>query len=160
MIHISDEVVNWVKNVLGKQLCKVNGLIYSFGEPDFERPQQLQLLFNQYDGSESFCCGQDGSTLILTRSLMQACNLGTLGKQDILDLSGGEWFSEYVGLRLMHAYSIFSNIEYAYIGLKLSFSNNTDLSIINLGDEIHLFKKIPTVIVEEQGIDYFEIGVD
>jgi len=157
MISYPYEIETWVKNVIGKKLFKINGLFYFLEKRDLDNPQQLQLFFNGYDGGGVFCCGKNGSTLNIINSPMKECNLGEYGRQEIVDLSESEFFFKYVDLDLVSVYSVYSETEESFVGVKLLFSDDLSFSIINLGDEINVFQEIPLQYEEEEKFKYIRI---
>ena len=48
------------RNVVGRKLQNVNGLIYIYNVPELGAPQQLQFVFFDENQSVVFRCGLDG----------------------------------------------------------------------------------------------------
>jgi hypothetical protein len=107
MIKSSEKYQKWARNVIGEKLSSVKGLIYFFIAPDFEHPQQLQLIFSNVSNIISFKCGKDGSTLELTDNPMQEKNLGEYGEEIILDISHTPSLINFIGKALLKIYVVF-----------------------------------------------------
>ncbi|MCU6392261.1 hypothetical protein KW818_24490, partial [Enterobacter quasiroggenkampii] len=67
------------RNVVGRKLQNVNGLIYIYNVPELGAPQQLQFVFFNENQSVVFRCGLDGASLELTDLPMQENDLGEYG---------------------------------------------------------------------------------
>lgn len=158
MINLPEMYQEWGRNVTGRKLCSVNGLVYIYEAADLEHPQQLQLIFSGINRGESFRCGKDGATLALTELSMQESDLGEYGKEVIMNISDSCSFYRYIGRVVSKVFAIYSDIEKAIIGLKLVFDGGLNLIIINLGDELNVFNSLPLQYVQEECIDYIEIS--
>ncbi|MFP1817566.1 hypothetical protein ACLEC2_17535 [Lonsdalea quercina] len=147
----------WANHVIGKRLSGVRGLIYVFETPDFEHPQQLQFIFSNTESIASFRCGKDGSTLEVTDFPVQGNDLGEYGKEIIMDVSNSTFFVDYIEKSLLKAYSIFSSIEDAYIGIKLVFESGLSLIVVNVGDELNISDSLSSSYEHDEGIKYQEL---
>lgn len=147
----------WGRDVIGRKLFTVNGLVYFYENPDLEHPQQLQFIFSGTNREVSFRCGKDGATLALTELPMQESDLGEYGKEVIMSMSGSCLFRRYLGRVVSKISVIYSDAEKAIIGIKLVFDGELDLIIINLGDELNIFNSLPLQYEQEEGIHYLEI---
>ncbi|MBK4715758.1 MULTISPECIES: hypothetical protein [Tenebrionibacter/Tenebrionicola group] len=147
----------WTLGVVGKKLLQIKGLIYSLDVPDFEHPQQLQLVFSKAVTISSLKCGKDGSTLVLTEHPMQEKELGEYGKETIIDISHIHPFANFIEKTLLKVFLIFSSVEDAYVGLRLDFENHLSLIIMNIGDEINIFEALSTTYEQIEGIRYSEL---
>lgn len=157
MIKSSEKYQKWARNVIGEKLSSVKGLIYFFKAPDFEHPQQLQLIFSNISNVTSFKCGKDGSTLELTDNPMQEKNLGEYGEEIILDISHTPSLINFIGKTLLKIYVAFSFTEDSYVGIKLSFEGEKSFVIANIGDEINILDSFPSSYEEVEGINYQEL---
>lgn len=157
MMNPLGQYQEWVNHVIGERLSGVRGLIYVFETPDFEHPQQLQFIFSNTKSIASFRCGKDGSTLEITDFPVQGNDLGEYGKEIIMDVSNSTLFVDYIGKSLLKAYSIFSSIEDAYIGIKLVFESGLSLIAVNIGDEINIRESLSSSYEHDEGIKYQEL---
>ncbi|GAB7196811.1 hypothetical protein [Dickeya oryzae] len=151
---MSENHKTYIKKAVGEKLLEVKGLIYYFDKPDFEHPQQLQLVFSNLDGVVSFRCDKHGSTLELTGYPIQEADLGEYGKEVIIDISNSKFFSNYIGRVLLAVYSVFSSIDDACIGIKLVFDGALSLIVVNIGDEINIFDYLLSSFESEEGVKY------
>ncbi|MEX9874709.1 hypothetical protein AB7W40_13925 [Providencia rettgeri] len=147
----------WIREVIGKKLKGVNGLIYIFNTPDFDSPQQVQLTFLSKGQNASFRCGKDGASLEITYLPMKESVLGEYGKQVIIDISTSQLFYKYIGKVLSHFFVIYSDVEKTIIGVKLVFNNELDLLIINLGDEIKILDTLTLEFEQDEAIHYIRM---
>ncbi|MGV7092155.1 hypothetical protein [Siccibacter turicensis] len=145
------------RNVIGRKIQNVNGLIYIYNVPDLGAPQQLQLVFFSENESIVFRCGLDGASLELSDLPMQEKDLGEYGKEVIMDLSNSCFFQKFIGKILLQFYVIYSEIEQKVIGAKLFFEEGLTLVIINLGDEIKLFDTLSMEYEREEKINYIDV---
>ncbi|MEB6380844.1 hypothetical protein MXM41_18205 [Leclercia adecarboxylata] len=157
MINPLENYEEWTLEVVGKKLLGINGLIYILEDPDFDHPQQLQLVFSKTGIADSLKCGKDGSTLELTDHPMQEKDLGEYGKEIIIDISHINPFVKFIGKTLSKVFLIFSSAEDAYVGLRLNFEDNFSLFIMNIGDEINIFECLPKSFEQNEGITYSEL---
>lgn len=154
MINPLKKYHEWNRDVVGKKLLEVNGLIYVFETSDFDHPQQLQLVFAEAEKMEVMKCGKDGSVLELTDYPMQEKNLGEYGKELIFDISRRDPFVNFIGKTLLKVFLVFSTVEDAYIGMKLYFEDSLNLFILNIGDEINILESLPSSYEKSEGIKY------
>ncbi|WP_024550141.1 hypothetical protein [Siccibacter turicensis] len=145
------------RNVVGRKLQNVNGLIYIYNVPDLGAPQQLQLVFFSENQSIVFRCGLDGASLELSDLPMQEKDLGEYGKEVIMDLSNSCFFQKFIGKILLQFYVIYSEIEQKLIGAKLFFNEGLTLVIINLGDEIKTFETLSMEYERDEKINYIDV---
>jgi hypothetical protein len=157
MNYLLEIYQEWGRDVIGKELFNVNGLVYVYETPDLEHPQQLQLIFSCINREISFRCGKDGATLALTELPMQESDLGEYGKEVIMSMSESCLFCRYLGRIVSKVSVIYSDAEKAIVGIKLVFDGELDLIIINLGDELNIFDSFPLQYEQEEGIHYLEI---
>lgn len=88
---------------------------------------------------------------------MQEKDLGEYGKEVIMDMSLSISFINYIDKTLSDVVLIFSQVENAYIGVRLTFEEQLDLIIINLGDEINILESLPLPYEKDEGIIYKDI---
>ncbi|MBD2786472.1 hypothetical protein ID858_16490 [Xenorhabdus sp. DI] len=157
MSNLSEMYEKWGRDVIGRILTDVNGLIYVLETPDFDHPQHLQFSFSDNSGDIGFRCGKDGSTLEITKLPMQESDLGEYGKEVIMNMSASLLFHRYIGMVVSKVFLIYSNIEKATIGIKLVFDDRLSLIVINLGDEINIFEYLPLQFEKDEMINYFDM---
>ncbi|KJM66320.1 hypothetical protein B5M10_10930 [Pluralibacter gergoviae] len=157
MTHLVRNYSEWLQKVIGKKLSLVEALVYIFDEPELQHPQQLQLTFSGISSAEIFKCGKDGVSLELIDVPMQEKDLGEYGKEVIMDMSLSISFINYIDKTLSDVVLIFSQVENAYIGVRLTFEEQLDLIIINLGDEINILESLPLPYEKDEGIIYKDI---
>lgn len=157
MIKLLGNYEEWTLGVVGNKLLGINGLIYMLEDPDFDHPQQLQLVFSKTGIADSLKCGKDGSTLELTDHPMQEKDLGDYGKETIIDISHINPFVKFIEKTLTEVFLIFSSVEDAYVGLRLNFEDNLSLFIVNIGDEINIFESLPISFEQNEGITYSKL---
>lgn len=145
------------RNVVGRKLQNVNGLIYIYNVPDLGAPQQLQLVFFSENQSIVFRCGLDGASLELSDLPMQEKDLGEYGKEVIMDLSNSCFFQKFIGKILLQFYVIYSEVEQKLIGAKLFFDEGLTLVIINLGDEIKIFEALSMEYERDEKVNYIDV---
>ncbi|EPY93787.1 hypothetical protein L799_24805 [Enterobacter roggenkampii EC_38VIM1] len=145
------------RNVVGRKLRNVNGLIYIYNVPELGAPQQLQFVFFDENQNVAFRCGLDGASLELTDLPMQENDLGEYGKEEIMDLSNSCFFHKVIGKILLRFYAIYSEIEQKVIGAKLFFDEGLTLAIINLGDEIKVFDSLSMEYERDEKIIYIDV---
>ncbi|WP_431022262.1 TMV resistance protein N-like [Erwinia rhapontici] len=157
MINPLGKCQEWARCVIGEKLSEVRGLIYVLDKPDFEYPQQLQLVFANIKKPVSFKCGKDGSNLDVTYFPIQENDLGEYGKEVVMDMSHFPLFVNYLDKILVEVNLIFSAVESSYIGLKLFFEGYLSLMIVNIGDEMNILESFPTSYEKDEGIEYHKL---
>lgn len=146
----------WGDSIIGKPLKSVCGLIHTLDVEDIEHPKQLQIIFDK-GGNRTISCSSDGSALLLHDVAMVESDLGEYGKQTIKDLSEKPVFSDLISKELCGLNVVYSETEECMIGLNFCFNNYGSVNIINLGDEINIYKEIPEDIQGEEGISFIQI---
>ena len=147
----------WISGCIGKELSVVKGLIYVFDAPDFNHPQQLQLVFGEGGEIAKFRCGSNGSRLEISYSPLKEKELGEYGKEVIIDLSGFPMFINCIGKILLKACLIYSLMEDDCVGIKLLFEGDYGLLIMNVGDEINVLDCFSLSYEQEEGLEYYEL---
>lgn len=150
------DVHEWGNSIVGKPLRSAYGLIHTLDIEDIEHPQQLQLIF-EGGGNGTISCASNGSALVLRDVAMVESDLGEYGKQIIKDLSGWHVFSGLINKELLSLSAIHSKTEEGVIGLAFYFNAYGNINIINLGDEINVYKHIPEDIQHEEDISFIEV---
>ncbi|MGK3144344.1 hypothetical protein [Pantoea sp. C2G6] len=157
MINVVKGYQEWTRNVVGKKLLGVTGLIYSLETKDFIHPQQLQLVFSGVKERGSFKCGKDGATLELTNLPLQGSDLGEYGKEIVIDISNIYPLVNYLGKTLLKVFLMSSSLENAFIGVKLVFEGEVNLFIMNIGDEISMLESLSSSYEQDEGIKYQQL---
>jgi len=158
MSYFPEIYQEWCRDVIGKKLFEVNGLIYVLDAPDLDRPQRLQFIFSGINQEVNIRCGKDGATLELSKLPMQESDLGEYGKELIMSMSSSRLFQRYIGRKVSGVFPIYSDAEKTIIGIKLVFDGELSLIIINFGDEINIFDSLPSLYEQEEGINYLDIS--
>lgn len=150
-------MIDWLLTVLGKKLLSVNALFHVFSSERDSAPQEVSL---QFENSQigKFYGGPDGASLCFSLNPISNCDLGEYGRQDIFCISGELYFSDVVGRKLVSASLVHSLVEGVVVGVALSFDNGFCLSILNLGDELFVYDKIPEEIVISEGVSLISVS--
>lgn len=146
----------WAKKSFDKEIEAIYGLIYFLDGPDLDAPQRLQIKFSGSNEEYQFSCGRDGSTLVLERGWLINQDLGEYGKEIVMDISGAEPYSRYIGLSPNNFHSILSQDDNAIVGVRLSFNSNPDIFVINAGDEL-LFTNLNPFESSEYNISFIDL---
>ncbi|MDE3739083.1 hypothetical protein PSH28_20980 [Pseudomonas resinovorans] len=156
-MRLPELMISWLLTVLGKKLLSVSALFHVFASERDSFPQEVGLLF---EGSEvgKLYGGRDGASLSFSLSPIVGCDLGEYGKQDIFCVSGEPCYSSVVGRKLASASLVQSSVEEAVVGVVLSFDSGPCLSILNLGDELFVYNKIPEKIVISEGLSLISVS--
>lgn len=153
MSNLLNKYRKWAQNIVGKKLIEVRGLIYFLDKPDFDHPQQIQLIFSKFENLLSLKCSRDGATLEFTDHPIQESNLGEYGKEVLLDISCMHPLDNYINKTLLKLLAVFSLVENAYIGIKFIFEEGDEgFFILNVGDEINILEVLPLGYEESEGI--------
>ena len=68
-------------------------------------------------------------------------------------------FGDAIDKELCRLSIIYSETEQGIIGLNFYFSNFVTINVINLGDEINIYREIPNNILNEERISFTEVVV-
>ncbi|WP_296187710.1 hypothetical protein [Pseudomonas sp. UBA1879] len=150
-------MIAWLLTVLGKKLLSVNALFHVFSSERDSAPQEVGLLFESSEVGKLYG-GPDGASICFSLNPISSCDLGEYGRQDIFCISGELYFSDVVGRRLVSVSLVQSLAENVVIGVVLSFDNDFCLSILNLGDELYIYDKIPEEIVISEGVSLASVS--
>src|SRR5450830_1175323 len=136
---------------LGQKLLSVNILVHVFSEKKDTSPQQIGLFFDGCAPIRMYG-GNNGASLCVSLGDVVGVDLGEYGKQIVFCASSEPCFSSVVGRRLVSVSTIHSSVENELIGLFFLFDDEACLSILNLGDEIFVYGKIPEEIIAGEGL--------
>jgi hypothetical protein len=155
---IVDKFQECAEIILGRKLLSVKGVIYVYGTPNYEYPQQLHFVFSKADAVLALECGRDGSSLDIADFQLQDKDLGEYGKEIVMDLSSDNRFASLIDKTLLQLFLIYSSVEDSYIGVKLIFNEGSELFVLNLGDELNVLKFLPDSFLLREGVIYYSIG--
>lgn len=147
----------WLLTLLGKKLLSVNALFHVFCDQRDSAPQEIELIFENSKPGKLYG-GPDGASLCFSLSPISSCDLGEYGRQDIFCVSAELYFSDVVGSRLVSASLVQSLAEDTAAGVNLTFHNGFCLSILNLGDDIFIYKNIPEEIAISEGLSLIPVS--
>jgi hypothetical protein len=138
VISIEDRV----KGRLGKRLSYVRASLFEFeNEIDYANPQGLELGFlNAKNGV--IACDEDGYSLAWTDGVLDSFDMGGAGKRIVQDMSNLEPWARALNDVLVSAETLVDVPYQKIVGIELHFSN-TQIQMVNLGDEIFVYEKIP-----------------
>jgi len=149
---------DWLKLRVGLILVDIKALVFVFeGKPDMNAPFSISLCFEGILSDCQITTSPDGSTLHLKHKPLEPIDMKELGSGGIFNLSNIVPFKRVIGRRLKQICSIYSNHENQEIGARLVFGGNAELVLINNGDELKFFDKIPSIIWKEGDLSYFNI---
>lgn len=152
-------LLEWLLSSLGKRLVSVFALVHVYNnEKDFHTFQEISISFLSNDNGKLFC-GGNGSSIEWSNSDMQENDLGEYGKNVIQDISKMNPWNTCLNEILKDVKMLYSSVEKSEIGILLEFSNDSHVSVINLGDDIYVFDSIPDNIMESQKITLLSLPI-
>ena len=155
---MESDLKNWLSRAINSKLIAVFALIYMYdGLKDYKNPQELSLELSKSDGGR-LACGEDGRSIDWIEGELKEADLGELASQYVEDVSDFPEWKEVVGKIIVDAKLIYSSIENCLIGFSLSFEGGLNVSIVNLGDEIFVYRSIPEIVSMEQGITFISLA--
>ncbi|WP_319176884.1 hypothetical protein [Pseudomonas aeruginosa] len=157
MIVVSEAFKSWLIGCIGLRLLLVWGLFHVFESKKNGNPQAVALLFDGKDFG-TLKCAPDGSSIAYSSDVVAECDLGEFGAEKIFPLESDEAFSSVVGEELNSVSLILSSVEDSVAGVLLRFGNSKCLSFINLGDELFVYKEIPSEIIKCEGLEFLKLS--
>lgn len=144
-------MISWLLAALGRKLLSASVLIHVLAVKKDIFPQEVGLFFEGHVPARIYG-GSNGASLCLSSGEVVGCDLGEYGKKVVFCASDEPCFSNVVGQRLVSVSTVKSSVENEMIGLVFSFDNETSLAILNLGDELFVYTKIPEEIIASEGL--------
>jgi hypothetical protein len=157
MIAVSEAFKSWLISCIGLRLFLAFGLFHVFEMKKNGNPQAVTLLFNEKNFG-TLTCAPDGSSIAYSSNAVAECDLGEFGVEKIFSLVNDEVFLPVVGEKLISVSLILSSVEDSVVGVLLRFGNLESLSFINLGDELFIYKEIPSEIVKCEGLEFLALS--
>jgi len=140
---MQDFFYEWLHAAKGKPLLSIKALFHVFNETRNGCPQEIGFLFSGCKFGK-FYCGSDGESIIFSLEPIVRRDLDEYGRNDIFSISDEFLFSRVIKDELITASLIYGKNK--NVGISFLFKNNNSLIIINLGDELFCFDKIPIKI--------------
>lgn len=143
----------FLKNsLIGMSITNVIGSIYfqdnSDSQTEFENTDIIQYCFVFSDTSITISTNKDGESISITQdNFLENVDMQETGFIKVLDLTAYLKIKDYLELPLLNLK--FIKNEQKIVGLLLIFSNETMISIINLGDDLYFFKGTPRHVCED-----------
>lgn len=153
-----EKIASQLVEVIGQRLNSVLALIYTYdGEKNYTNPQELSLKFSS-DVCVKFICSSDGASIELRDEELYESDMAELGSQAIEDVSSFPEWEQNLDELLISAKLINSSVDDCIIGVQLNFnSDSSHLSILNLGDELHIYQVIPNAVMSGQGVTFLKV---
>ncbi|MCW8024568.1 MULTISPECIES: hypothetical protein [Pseudomonas aeruginosa group] len=158
MINVSEDFKNWLVSCIGLRLLLALGLFHVFELKKNGAPQAVSLFFDGREGSGTLMCAPDGASIAYSSDAVSECDLGEFGTEKIFSLVNDESFSSVIGEELILVSLIISSVEGSVAGVSLQFGNFQSLILINLGDELFIYKEIPPEIVKCEGLEFVRLS--
>lgn len=76
------------------------------------------------------------------------------GSVKIFCVSKRDCFTDVIGQNLLSINAVVTQEDRKVIGIQMLFSENTKLSILNLGDELFVFNNIPEKLISEENLTF------
>lgn len=154
---MDSKLTNWLKDVLGRRLISVLALVYTYdGEKEFENPQELDLQFLSC-GHGKLVCSYDGSSIEWQDNYIHEVDMEEFGQQLLENVSNRSIWNSVVNKMLLDAELINSIVEDSVIGVRFSFENRETISVLNLGDELYVYRDIPEEVIIDQGVVFSSV---
>jgi len=157
MIAVSEALKCWLINCVGLRLLLALGLFHVFESKKNGTPQAVSLLFDGA-GFGTLKCAPDGSSISHSADAVTECDLGEFGAEKIFSLVDDEVFSSIIGEELTSVSLVVSSVEESVVGIFLRFENSESLSLVNLGDDLFIYKEIPSEIVRCEGLEFMRLS--
>lgn len=134
---------------LSSVITAVYGLFHFFEGEVNGSPQEICLELNSGD-LFTFRTGPMGESIRIIMGMPNEKDLGEYGQEKLLDLSGSEVFSKCLGRNIIYFSGVISLVDDAEVGVFFGLEGGAGFSIVNLGDEIDFYDKIPhSLLVSE-----------
>lgn len=156
MIVVPEAFKSWLIGCVGRRLLLAWGVFHVFESKKDGNPQAVSLLF---DGEilRTLKCSPDGSSIAYSSDILAECDLGEFGAEKVFPLENDEFFASILGKEVTSASLVLSSVEDSVAGVLLQFSNSEFLILINLGDELFVYKEIPAEIVKCEGLEFLSL---
>ena len=146
----------WLILAIGKRLLSVDALIHKLGSVAHGFPQEISLHFEGSIPGRLFC-DSDGVSIGLSVEPLTECDMQEYGAQVIASMSDDACFSNVINKTLSSAVLVKSSVEYRVVGVGFSFDCEERLFILNLGDEIFVYRSIPSDVVESEFLVFIAV---
>lgn len=157
MNAISEDFKSWLLNCVGRNLVQVFGAFHVFEGGKNEFPQAVSLLFDEGNFG-TLECASDGSSIAYRPNAAVGRDLGEYGVEQILSLSNEAQFLPLMGRMLISVSLLESSIEDSIVGVAFNFFEFESIALVNLGDDLNIYKEVPQQIMSCQGIKFVPLA--
>lgn len=148
---INENMQMYGEEVVGRILKSVCGLMFTCDEQtSFDNLQEITMEFGPLSFFMRLAGGIDGASLLLDELPLRESDMGEYGKLIIRNISSNPAFIEVIDKRIIAFNVVYSGVEQIIIGVNLQFDNSMEISILNLGDQLFIFNKIPGDVFREE----------
>jgi hypothetical protein len=145
----------WLSSLKGKKFISATGLFHIFNNQIDKSAQEIGLIFEDAKFGKLFC-GSDGETLCYSSKNIASCDMEEYGRQEIISMSDDIILRNVIGKKLSSVDFIYSCFSDKVMGILFLFNDNS-FSIMNLGDELFVYKNIPKHIFLEENLKVVSI---
>lgn len=143
-----NKLLSCLNKTINCTIVKIKGLVY-FHNGMRSSIQELQIIFENKE-KMILSSASDGESILIKDTELKEIDMDVFGKFIIEDLSDDIFFNKFLNISLNCCNFIYSNRDSINVGVCFSFINNTFLYILNLGDELFFYDKLPREIELEE----------
>ena len=143
--------------VKGRVVTKIKSRVYVSvdNEYDLINPNDIVFVFDN-DKLLTCSCSSDGESLDIDDEDVQGFDMQSDGRVEVVDFSTRHPFSQILNNTLTGIAILHSELSGGDIGCSLSFEG-TDVSILNLGDEIFYSSSLSNEMILDEKIIYLKL---
>lgn len=138
----------WLSQAKGRVLESIEMSIHVLDGVSSEHPNEICFHFEGLEVGTLEPCNTGESVCFSSKRLIRS-EMGEYGQVEVRDIDRSCEHGFVIGKRLLHVSLISSLYSSEVIGVSLAFEGNEYLSVIVLGDDLHLFARIPEPLLTE-----------
>lgn len=158
MSSLNNSHATWLSLALGRKLNQALALVHCL--PSSSIISSIQSISLEFEGRPAtrIFCGINGASIDWDNHQLEPFEMGEYGEEKVVNLANIDpsW-SELLNQKLNQAFLIRSEVENSIFAIHLVFSNELEVSLANLGDELVLLNRLSPRIIDEEKAEFLTV---
>lgn len=149
---------DFLRGYLGQRLISVEAEIYFFNGQFFKNtPLHLVLNVIEPVNYQRIGGASDGDTILIDNKKLKPVNMQESGEVMVCDISNLDPWNKVIKKMINKVFLVGNKENQRFIGLGFGFENGVSIYVMNWGDEIKFFTKLPSSFFREENVALIKI---